>query len=559
MAIKTKKWDVVNNKIPKNSDEVITALLENRGIDTKKEKEEFLFPDDPMKIPVESVGISSEEIVLAYKRIKKAKENDENVIVYGDYDADGISGTATMWEVLHAAGLNVLPHIPDRFSEGYGLNLDTVKKLKEKDPKLSLIVTVDHGIVAGKKVEEVKKLGIDMIISDHHEAAKEPPKPLALIYTKQIGGSAVAWFLARELSKKFGLEKTFDVSERLSLAAIGTIADQIPLMSINRSIVKFGIEKLRKTKRPGINAMFAEAKIKKEEIGTYEIGFLIAPRINSMGRLKHGLESLRLLCTKDSQKALQIAKNVSETNTQRQAIVDVVLKHAKNYYKDLEGKSVIVLADEKYHEGVIGLAAAKLAEEFYRPSIVLSKKDNVAKASARSIPGFNIIEAIRQLEDLYIEGGGHPMAAGFSIKVDKIDEFSQKLNNIAQKLLSAEILERKIKVDMVLDFSIINTDLYYQVADFGPFGSGNVEPVFVAKKVEVLEAKTVGAEARHLKLKLGQNGNIFDGIAFGWGGALAEIKDSKIDLAFNIDQNVWNGKSSLQIKVRDIKLGKNKN
>lgn len=559
MALKTKKWQVVSTEIPQKTDEVISLLLENRGIKTKKDIEEFLFPEDPMKISLKSVGLDGDEIDKAFKRIKVARDNAENVLVYGDYDADGISGTATMWEVLHAAGVNVLPHIPDRFSEGYGLNIDTVKKLKEKDPKLSLIITVDHGIVAGKKIDEIKKIGIDMIISDHHEAAKNLPKPLALIYTKQIGGSGVAWFFARELSKKFGLEKSFDISERLAMAAIGTIADQIPLLSANRSIVKFGIEKLRKTKRPGLNAMFTEAKIKKEEVGTYEIGFLIAPRVNSMGRLKHGLESLRLLCTRDSQKALEIAKNVSETNKERQNIVEGVLAHARNFYKDLEGKSVIVLADEKYHEGVIGLAAAKLAEEFYRPAIVLSKKGDIAKASARSIPGFNIIEAIRQLEDLYIEGGGHPMAAGFSINIDKLDEFSERLNKIAKKSLSPELLERKIKADMELDFSVINTDLYYRIADFGPFGTGNFEPVFIAKKVKILDAKTVGTEARHLKLKIGQNGNVFDAIAFGWGDAAADIKEGVVDLAFNLDQNTWNGRTSLQIKVRDIKISKTNN
>ncbi len=554
MAIKTKNWQILSKVKPKNADEAIQILLKNRGINSKKEIDDFLYSKDPLKISSKDIGIDPLEVQKAFKRIKQAKENKENVLVYGDYDADGISGTATMWETLHAIGINVLPHIPDRFSEGYGLNVESVKKLKQKDPNLKLIVTVDHGIVAGSKVDKVKELGIDMIISDHHEAAKKMPSPVALVYTKEVGGSAVSWFLAKDLIEKFDLTEKFDIAGRLELAAIGTIADQLPLIGANRSIVKYGIEKLRKTKRPGLLAMFTDAKIKKEEIGTYEIGFLIAPRINSMGRLKHGLESLRLLCTRDSQKALTIAKNISDTNGERQKVVEIVLTHAKNYYQELKNKSVIVLADEKYHEGVIGLAAAKLSEEFYRPAIVLSKKGDIAKASARSIPGFNIIQAIRSLESLYIEGGGHPMAAGFSINTDKIEEFSQKINDIAQKSFTEEMLTRKIKVDSQIDMSILNTDFYLRLSDFGPFGTGNSEPLFVAENVNLLEVRRIGGDGRHLKLKVGDSGNVFDAVAFGWGENYDELSKSKsINLVFSLDQNVWNGRTSLQLKIKDIK------
>ena len=529
------------------ADEIIGILLKNRGIKTEKNKKEFFSPTDPMKISLKSLGIKETEVKKAMERIKKAKKTGEHVIVYGDYDADGITGTATMWETLHDLGIFVLPHIPERFSEGYGLNLESVRKLKNEDPKLGLIITVDHGITAGEKIDEVKKMGIDMIITDHHQAGKKLPKPLALIYTTQIGGSALAWFFAREIADKS------KIMERLQLAAIGTIADQLPLIGPNRSIVKYGLEILNRTRRPGLLALFDEAGL--TEIGTYEVGFMIAPRINSMGRLKHGLESLRLLCTNDRLKAHQIAANIGRTNTERQKIVDEVVIHARNSYKNLAEQYVIVLAHESYHEGVIGLAAAKLVEEFYRPAIVLSKKGDIAKASARSISGFNIIEAIRKLERLYIEGGGHPMAAGFSIETKNIKIFTKEINKIAKKLITKELLERKVRIDLELNFNEIGPKFVEDIKKFEPTGLGNPTPTFMSEGVKVVDARTVGREARHLKLKLKRDEQVFDSIFFGGGENYSKLAPgSTIDIVYQPEENLWNGRSSTQLRLRDLRF-----
>jgi single-stranded-DNA-specific exonuclease len=544
------RWEVLHKSPITSHQSLIDVLLKNRGI---KNKKEFFNPTDPMKISLKSLEIKKTEVKIAIDRIKKAKKSGEHVIIYGDYDADGITGTAVMWETLHDLGIFVLPHIPERFSEGYGLNLESVKKLKKEDPELRLIITVDHGIVAGKKVDEVKKLGIDMIITDHHQAGKKMPKPLALIYTTKIGGSALAWFFGREVVRSFKIpDSKFKIQDRLELAAIGTIADQLPLIGPNRSVVKYGLTILNHTKRPGLLALFEEAGI--NEIGPYEVGFLIAPRINSMGRLKHGLESLRLLCTRDKVKALQIAGNVGRTNRERQKIVDEVVAHARNSYKSIEKQYVIVLAHESYHEGVIGLAAAKLVEEFYRPAIVLSKSGNIAKASARSISGFNIIEAIRRLEKLYIEGGGHPMAAGFSIETKNIGIFTKEINKIAGRLITKDILERKVKIDLELNFKEINAELVERIKEFEPTGLGNPSPTFFGEKVEILDAKTVGRDAKHLKLKLRQDGQIFDSIFFGGGEIYSKLTPgADIDIAYQVEENLWNGYKSIQLKVKDIK------
>ena len=549
------KWEVLAKLKHKN---IVDTLLKNRGIETLNEKKEFFNPTRPEKLSLKELGIGQTQVKKAIKRIKEAKRKKEKVIVYGDYDADGICGTAILWECLYKLGLNVLPYIPERFSEGYGLNIESIRKLKEEDPDLSLILTVDHGIVADKKVDVARELGIDIIITDHHEPhfAKASrgkkgkylyPKAYAVVHTTKISGSAVAWILSRELGLSSGLE----------LAALGTISDQLLLIGPNRSIAKYGLEALRETKRPGLLSLFEEAKIEKEKIGTYEVGFIIAPRINAMGRLTHAIDSLRLLCTKDPKRGRDLADLVGRTNFERQKIVDEVVLHARRKLGEEIKESIIVLAHESYHEGVIGLAAAKLVERFYRPAIVFSKKKDISKASARSISGFNIIKAIRKLEGLYLEGGGHSMAAGFSIETSKIEEFTKRINKISKPLLTQDLLSRKLKVDLEMDFNQINPELVEWINKFEPTGLGNFPPVFVTRGVKVVEVRTVGRDNTHLKLKLEKDNFVFDAIAFGFGNIYSKLtKEANLDIVYSIEENIWNNHTNLQLKVKDIKASK---
>ena len=537
------KWEVLAKLQSKN---IINTLLKNRGIKTLKEKKEFFNPTKAEKLSLKSLEISEIEVRKAIKRIKEAKRKKEKVIVYGDYDADGICATAILWECLYKLGLNVLPYIPERFSEGYGLNIESIKKLKEKDPDLSLILTVDHGIVADKKVDVAKELGIDIIITDHHEKGKTTPKAYSIIHTTKISGSAVAWILSRELGSSSGLE----------LAALGTISDQLSLIGSNRSIAKYGLEELRETKRPGLLSLFEEAKVEKGKIGTYEVGFIIAPRINAMGRLTHAIDSLRLLCTKDIKRAKELANLVGRTNFERQRIVDEVVLHARRKLGEEIKESIIVLAHESYHEGVIGLAAAKLVERFYRPAIVFSKKRDISKASARSISGFDIIRVIRKLEGLYLEGGGHPMAAGFSIETSKIEEFTKRMNEISKPLLTQDLLSRKLKIDVEIDFNQINPELVEWINKFEPTGLGNFPPLFVTRKVEVVEARTVGRDNTHLKLKLKKGSCVFDAIGFGLATTYTLLPNTYLDIVYSIEENIWNNRTSLQFKIKDIRVFK---
>jgi single-stranded-DNA-specific exonuclease len=544
----SKRWEILDKAHGRKHKGIVDVLLENRGIKTKKDKKEFLEPILPENLSLKELGISNKAVKQAIDRIKKALKTKEKVIVYGDYDADGICGTAILWECLYSLGLSVLPHIPERFSEGYGLNLESLKKLKEEDPGLGLVITVDHGIVANEKVDVARELGLDVIITDHHQPGKSKPKAQAIIHTTQISGSAVAWILARELRKKS------QVNIGLELVAIGTISDQLPLIGSNRSFAKYGLAALNKTKREGLLALFNEAVLVPGSIGPYEVGFMIAPRINAMGRLTHGIDSLRLLCTKDKTKARGLAMLLGKTNLERQKIVDEVVIHAREQI-DGTKEGIIILAHESYHEGVIGLAAAKLVEEFYRPAIVLSRKKDISKASARSVVGFNIIETIRKLEGMYIEGGGHPMAAGFSIETRRVDAFAKKINEIAKPLLTSEILTRRLKIDMEVNLKDLNYELFKKLTQFEPTGLANPAPTFVSRKVRVVDAKVVGRDGRHLKLKVAQGEVMFEAIAFGNGALFSELSpDSQADIVFALEEDLWNGNQKLQLKIKDIRI-----
>ena len=546
------RWEILNKAKEVKAEDIVKILLKNRGIINSQEKKEFLNPTHPSKLSLKDLGIKKAEVEKALKRIQKAKKSGELTIVYGDYDADGISGCAILWECLYANGVNCTPYIPERFSEGYGLNVESVSKLKDEHPELGLIITVDHGVVANKKIEDIKALGVDIIVSDHHQPGKSLPKSYSVVHTTKIGGAALAWILSREIRKHFrGKEAYF--GDGLELAALGTIADQLSLLGPNRSFAKYGIEALNKTSRVGLLALYDESGITPGAIGPYEIGFMIAPRINAMGRLVHAIDSLRLLCTKSVSRASELAKLLNKTNLERQKIVQEVVIHARASVG--EKKGIIVLAHESYHEGVIGLAASSLVEEFYRPAIVISKKGEVAKASARSIHGFNIIEAIRKVEKLLLEGGGHPMAAGFSISSQKIEEFSQRINELSLPLLTGDILTRSLKIDAHLSFSAITNDLYKKLSSFNPTGIGNPTPTFITKEVLVNEARVVGRDGGHLKLKLEQEGVEFGAIAFGLGPLFPKLSPKElIDAVYTVNNSTWNGRETLELKIKDIKI-----
>lgn len=550
------EWQILSSKKKLELDEIVDILLTNRGLKTAKEKRDFLNPKSSYELTLKEAGLRPSQVKKALARIKRAIDNKEKVIVYGDYDADGVCATGILWEVLYTLGARVIPHIPNRFSEGYGLNPESVEKLKAENPELTLIITVDNGVVAEKGGDKARELGIDLIITDHHEKGERYPHAYSVVHTNELGGAGIAFIMAREIAKSFKSKK-FDIRGRgsLELAAIGTIADQMPLLGPNRSIAKYGLMELNKTDRVGLNALMENAAIKKGDLGTYHINFVIAPRINAMGRLENALDSLRLLCTNDPHRGRELAALLAKTNLERQRIVEEMVSHARERVLSQKLEVLISLAHESYHEGIIGLVASRLTEEFYRPAIVIAKGKKYSKASARSVAGFNIIENIRKAGEFLVNGGGHPMAAGFTIETKRISTFTKSLLKISTPLLTESVLTKKLRADLEMDFSQMTPSLLRTIKEFEPFGVGNPAPVFVCQDVGIVDARIVGSDKRHLKLTVEKGGVILEAIGFGMGNLFDQITSkSSLDLLFSLEENKWNGNTTLQLKLKDLKI-----
>ena len=547
-------WKIAS--VPKQSDpkdrhqEIISAIAKNRGIG-KSQWKDFINPPHPHKIGLKYSGVKIKEAEKAIGLINKYNNPDLPIVVFGDYDADGITSTAIIWETLTALGIKSMPFIPNRAKHGYGLSMAGLKEvIKTYNPKL--IITVDNGVTAISETKWAQKQGIKIIIIDHHELTGKTHPADALVHTTQLAAAGLSWMFADYLAYKIGKPET--TLALLELAAIGTVADQVPLTGPNRSIVKYGIEALRKSKRPGILSLSVAAGLNQANLSTYNIGYHLAPRLNAKGRLEEAIDSLRLLCTNNIIKAEELTKTLSAANSKRQDLTIQSTEKAKDLVNDQNLPSAIILADENFHEGIIGLIAGKMVQQFWRPSIILNRQKEFSKGSGRSIPGFNLIEALRQAEHLLEGVGGHPMAAGFTIKTKNIPEFSKVFNQIAAEKLSPQILIRNLKIDAQILFSDITNKLLIALEEFQPLGIGNQTPVFASLKVQIRQFKKVGKEQQHLKLSLEKNGEVFSAIGFNLGNKIKDIKNgSLISIAFTPEINSWNGRSQIELKVKDIK------
>lgn len=549
-----KKWEIIQKSNPDSLDGIVKQLLKNRGLKTKKLQQEFLNPKDPTKYSLRELKIKSAEIKKALSRLEKAKKEKQKIIIFGDYDADGITATAILWECLYKLGFDVMPFIPSRFEDGYGINKQTLKKIISENKELKLVITVDNGIVAHEAIDFANKKNIDVIITDHHKSQKKVPKAKAIIHTTTTSGSAIAWIFAREIEKKFSKNSSL-INKSLELAAIGTVADQLPLIGFNRSLVKFGLSKLQKTKRVGLSKLFSISEINQDNLGTYHINFGIAPRINASGRIASGMDGLRLLCTTDIHRAAKLASNLNKLNLERQDLVKKLVGVADEQVSE---DKIIVVSSDKFHEGVIGLIASRLVEKYYRPVIAVSLDKKSGKASARSIKGFSIVDAINQFRELIIEGGGHDMAAGFSIQKAKLGKFVREINKYFEKQLNSDILSPSLEIESKIDFSLLNQNLYHSLHKFEPFGIGNKRPVFMTERCEIIELKTVGSDNSHLKLRLKKNNKQFDAIFFRAGDLDGKLKLNEcIDVAYQVDENEWNGRKKLQLIVKDVRRSDN--
>lgn len=536
-----KRWIVH----PRISGGIKEQLLVNRQIEKKNI---FLKPLLIYLTPMEKLF---PEIDKAVGRIKRAIKNKELIYVYGDYDVDGITGSAILWETINLLGGKVMPYIPSRHSEGYGLHSEALAQLAKEGAKV--VISVDCGITAVEQANVAEKLGIDLIITDHHQPQEDLPKPFALIHTTNLSGSGVAFRLAESLLTSFGKDKEEQFFKNLELATLGTVADMVPLTNDNRIIVHNGLALLFKTERLGLKSLYQEAGMGKN-IGTYEIGFIISPRLNAMGRMENALDSLRLLLTRDKLRAGKLALNLSKTNKDRQEQTQKVFEDAKTQINEKFSANKFLIVDSvNYPEGVVGLVASRIVENFYKPTAIIGKGEKVFKGSARSISNFNITKALHTQENILVSHGGHPMAAGFSIEEKNIARLRKNLEEIAQSEVLPEDFIPKLKIDIDIDLNEVSTDLMRIIREFEPFGIGNPEPVFLTNVLEIVDIKRVGKESEHLRLFLRDHlNNTISGIGFGFGGKNLS-KGDMVDIVYNLRENVWNSRKTIEARIKDIK------
>jgi single-stranded-DNA-specific exonuclease len=533
---------------------IIARLLIAREIIESKEAASFLQSDlsklhDPFQFK------NMDRVV---KRIREAKERGERVLVFGDYDVDGVTSSAILNSVLTQMGLDVIHHIPHRMTEGYGLNHEVADVAHQKGVKL--LISIDCGITAFEEIETINGFGIDVIVIDHHEpSSKGVPNAYAIINPKQKDcpypfKELASVGLAAKVSHALLGSLNQDI---LDLVAIGTIADVVPLRGENRIFVKEGLGRINQTKNKGLFALLETAKIKDKKMSPYYIGFILGPRINATGRMDSAHKSLDLFLSQDWQEAYALAQVLEQHNSDRQKMQRDVIEEALLIVEkegDLENQKIIVLSKEGWHKGVLGIVASRLTDKYYRPSIVISVKDGVGTASARSIDGFHIHDALQDCAHCLENFGGHEGAAGLTIKAENIDPFRELINKIASERLEIKKLAPILLIDGEISFSQIDLSLIEAVNALEPFGEGNPSPIFCTTNLEVRgPAKVLGKDT--LKFWVTDGGGVFSAVGFGMGKDILLVNSGKkIDLAYELIVDDWNKAPTPQLKIKDIRL-----
>ena len=535
---------------------LVASLLIKRGYYTTEEAKAFLFDDNnEFHDPFLLLGMN-----IAVERIKKAISNNESILIFGDYDADGVTSTTVMMKTLEDLGANVQFYIPNRFTEGYGPNEGAFRYAKSIG--VQLIITVDTGIAAVHEAQVAKELDIDLIITDHHEPGPVLPEALAIIHPKiegskypfrDLAGVGVAFKLSHALYGSVPLHL-------LPFAAIGTIADLVSLTGENRLLAKKGIKALQETNNIGLNALYRQMNVEKNAINEETIGFMLAPRINAIGRLGSADPAVELLSTDDPELAKELALEMEETNKERQAIVNQITEEAieqveQNY--PLAENRVLIVGKEGWNPGVVGIVASRLVEKFYRPTIILSfdYEKGVAKGSARSIEGFDLYQNLSTCRDILPHFGGHPMAAGMSLKIDDVDVLRNNLNKLAFDQLTEEDLVPLTKVDGSFSISDISIQSIEDMQMLAPFGVDNPKPKLTFCDLEVENMRKIGSNQDHLKILLKQNEFDLDGIGFGIGDLCDHIApNAKVSVLGELSINEWNNRKKTQIFIQDIEV-----
>ena len=538
---------------------LLARLLAQRGVAAPGDAEAYLNPvlsrlHDPMLMKGMSEAVARLAIALA---------RGERVCVYGDYDVDGVTATALLIGFFRSVGLDAFPYIPKRLTEGYGLSEQGVTAAAQAGAKV--LVTVDCGITAVAEARLCREAGIDLIVTDHHAPDEALPDACAVINPLQPGcpfpfkalaGVGVAFHLLIALRARLRRDGRFDrggepdLKDYLDLVALGTVADVVPLLGANRVLVSYGLRQLTAGNRVGVAALKEVAGI-AGEVGCGAVGFRLAPRINAAGRLEDAALGLELLLCPDPARARDIARALDEANAERQAIERATFEEARDMLEKgaCRGRKSIVLASELWHPGVIGIVASRIVEMFHRPAILFAFEGGTGRGSGRSIARFHLLDAIRECADHLLRFGGHSHAAGLSIAHEELEPFALRFDEAARQLLDEEALTPTLSYDLELSAREIDQELVRELERMRPFGMGNPEPLFVLRGAAIEESRPL--RGGHLKLRVGQGGKSFDAIAFG----LAEkgVPQGRVDILFSPGINVWNGRSSLQLTVKDLR------
>ncbi|MEW6714218.1 MAG: single-stranded-DNA-specific exonuclease RecJ [Nitrospirota bacterium] len=534
----------------------LAQILVNRGIKEPDSIKDFLYPSldnlcDPLLMP---------DMKAAVERIRTAVDRSETVFVHGDYDADGITSTALLVSALRKIGLKTFYHIPNRFTEGYGVSRKGIEKAKICGA--GLMITVDCGISSAIEIASARSIGIDVIVTDHHEPPDKLPEATAVINPrrtdsdypfKYLAGVGVAFKLVQALLQSMGKSgEKADLNEYLDLVALGTIADSVALTGENRILAAYGLKEINSEKcRAGIKALRDSANI-EGELRSGQLSFTLIPRINAAGRVDDAGVVVELLLTQDNGEAKRIAGLLEEQNRERQKIGERVFRSALNMVDQDNPGNAIVLSSAEWHPGVIGIVASRLVELFYRPVFLFSVKDSLAKGSARSIPPFHLYNGVAECADILIGFGGHGQAAGIKILPENLPVFRERIGRIAEKSLRDDDITPVLNIDASVELSDIRIDLVKELSLLEPYGEANREPLLGARCVKMIDYRVVGNG--HLKMRALQNNTGIDAIGFGKGDIMKKISmTAAADIAFVPCINEWNGARSLQLNLKAIR------
>lgn len=553
-------------KITENFPRPIAEIMAKKGIVTKDDVQAFF--DMPLTSLINPFEMLDMEKAAA--RICDAIENKERICIYGDYDVDGITSTAIMYLFLKQVGADVIHYIPNRLEEGYGLNTEAVKEIVSKNTKL--LITVDCGISALKETAEAKNLGLDIIITDHHQPAADIPDVYAIVNPmregdlypyKSLAGVGISFkviMAVRHILRKrsFFKGEMPNIKNLLDIVALGTVADVVPITGENRLIVKQGLKIMSGSSiRIGIEELKNAAGLNNQMMKTYHVGFQLAPRLNAVGRMGSSNKSLQLLITESRDDAKRLAMELDNENKFRQTIERDILKET---FEIIEREKLyespgIVIAGKNWHPGVIGIVASRVVDKYFRPTIILSFDGETAKGSARSIPCFHLYNGLEEISDMLLSFGGHKYAAGVKILTERAGELRERFNKTISDKLTKDDFIPVIQIDSIIDSKDINDDIMQWLAKLEPFGAGNKEPVFCMEKVAKYQTPSlVGKDYSHIKCYFEKNGTVFDSIGYNMKDYINLINENnKLDILFTLTLSKWKGHSSIQLNLKDVK------